>query len=247
MLSENTAAEDSMRLPVWLTGWKLAWGIAWLCVVALLGMTVAEITDYGAVVQFYGESLLFSWEGDTTAHHYRVFLTDEILSEPDSAQVNSVIYVQEPEYELSVQPGHLYQLEVQALSEAGNASEVSDPSPLYLCMGTSGDQSAPSLLADVLPRETVLGPGYPNPFNSTTTIPFMVASDGGREVDVSLHIYNTMGQVVRTLVNDRRLPGQYRAVWDGLNDQGVAVSAGSYICLLRAGDFSGTRILVYLK
>ncbi len=236
-----------MRSMAWLTGWKLAWAAAWLCIALLLGMTVAEITDYGAVVQFYGESLLFSWESDTTAHHYRIFVNDEILSEPDSAEVTSIVYVQEPEYELAVQPGHLYRLEVQALSEAGDASPVSGASPLYLCMGTSADKPADAALADVLPRETVLGPGYPNPFNSTTTIPFTVASDGGRAVEVSLQIYNTLGQKVRTLVDDQRTPGQYRAVWDGRNDQGAAVSAGSYICLLRAGDFSATRLLVYLK
>ncbi len=56
-----------------------------------------------------------------------------------------------------------------------------------------------------------------------------------------------MGQVVRQLLDEDRYPGQYRAIWDGRNDQGMLVGAGTYICLLQAGDYTGTRLLVFMK
>lgn len=209
-------------------------------------MTVAEITDYGAVVQFYGDTLHFTWESDSTAHHYRLFLTDDDLTADTTMEANSIHYCQNAEFDISVVPGHLYQVTVQALSAAGDSSAVSNASPQYLCMGGAGDKPVSTPVA-ALPGETALGPGYPNPFNSTTTIPYEIASVNGAPVDVSLRIYNTLGQVVRNLVDDTRLPGQYRVAWDGRNDYGALVSAGNYICLLQAGDVSATRILIYLK
>ena len=98
-----------------------------------------------------------------------------------------------------------------------------------------------------LPAETNLGPNYPNPFNSTTTIPFALASQNGKSVAVTLLVYNTLGQLVRTLIDENRSPGQYRVIWNGRNDSGVSISAGTYICLLKADEYVAQRTLVYLK
>lgn len=225
----------------WLSGWKCAGGLAWVFVLGLIGLTVAEISLYGGIVQFYGESLIFVWEVEEPQHHFRVYMTEEDIASSPPVEACTTLYSQEPIVEIETSPGRVYHLCVQAMTVAGDTSELSAESPLYLCMGTSRPSGS------ILPGETALGPSYPNPFNATTTIPFTIASSGGAPVAVSLQIYNTLGQVVRSLVEDERPPGQYRTVWDGRSDRGAIVSTGTYICLLRAGDYSSTRLLVFTK
>ncbi|MDP1709746.1 MAG: FlgD immunoglobulin-like domain containing protein [Candidatus Komeilibacteria bacterium] len=70
---------------------------------------------------------------------------------------------------------------------------------------------------------------YPNPFNPATEIRFVVPTDN----QVSLVVYNGLGQVVRTLVdNDFRSSGEYTATWDGNDEAGMKVASGTYICQL---------------
>jgi|GEM_PF-6633664 len=79
-----------------------------------------------------------------------------------------------------------------------------------------------------LPRACVLGPNYPNPFNPSTTIPYLLSE----RADVSLDVYDLGGRFVRTLVRDAQGPGAYQAVWDGTDRTGRAVSSGVYLCRL---------------
>ncbi len=93
------------------------------------------------------------------------------------------------------------------------------------------------------PKLFALGQNYPNPFNSATVIPYhlpspvvsgQLSADGGRPSAVTLRVYNILGQMVRTLVDGPREPGEHRVVWDGRDDRGKEVSSGIYLCLLRA-------------
>ncbi len=69
-----------------------------------------------------------------------------------------------------------------------------------------------------------LGQNTPNPMTSSTSIRFEVA----RTSDVSIKIYNAMGQLVKTLENRRLDPGAYSVHWDGTNTAGQRVSSGVY-------------------
>lgn len=228
-----------------LAGWKFAWGLAWIAVVGLMGLTIAEMANYGEIVQFYGHTLMFGWEVEQPQHHYRIYLTTQALMSPEPTETCSTLYREEPTLEIETSPGYAYRMKVQAVSAAGNESEFSTESPLYLCLGSSNPSGKGNQV--FLPNETALGPSYPNPFNSATTIPYTIASADGAPVAVTLQIYNLLGRVVRVLVDDDCYPGQYRTVWNGRNNQGAFVSAGTYICLLKAGDFSDTRLLVFAK
>jgi hypothetical protein len=231
----------------WFSGWKCASGIAWILILALLGITVAEISNFGGVVQFIGDALTFTWSADDENHHYRVYLAKQDLTNSESVEACTTMYCEQSELEIETMPGLGYSIQVQAVSASGDTSERTGFSPIYLCLGnTESDQISSSLLA-FLPTETELGPNFPNPFNSSTTIPFTIASGDELEAAVSLKIYNTLGQVVRTLVDENRKPGQYRVVWNGQNDQGIPVSTGRYVCILKAGEVSDTHILVYAK
>jgi hypothetical protein len=88
-----------------------------------------------------------------------------------------------------------------------------------------------------------LSPNYPNPFNPTTTISFSVAKAGS----VKLSIYNTKGQLVKTLVNDVKAAGQHRIVWNGLNNNNRPVSTGMYLYKLEAPGYTKTRKMMMLK
>ena len=95
------------------------------------------------------------------------------------------------------------------------------------------------------PNKFSLYQNYPNPFNPTTTIKYSVG--GQNAANVKLIIYNILGQKVKTLVNDTKIPGQYSAIWNGRNDNGVEVSSGVYLYLLKVKDFVETKKMIFLK
>jgi len=98
-----------------------------------------------------------------------------------------------------------------------------------------------------LPKSYDLSQNYPNPFNMKTIIKY----DIPRESEVTLDIYNIMGQSVVTLVSEKKTAGRYQAYWDGTNDQGTELSSGIYLCRLvaksEAGTFVKIKRLVMLK
>ena len=96
--------------------------------------------------------------------------------------------------------------------------------------------------------ESALLPNYPNPFNPETWIPF----DLSEAFRVKLTIYNSAGQLVRTLHLGQLPAGAYRsrskaAYWDGRNSLGEPVASGVYYVRIEAGSFTATRRLVVLK
>ena len=108
----------------------------------------------------------------------------------------------------------------------------------------------PAVVAGVLelqstPREFALHQNFPNPFNPDTTIKYDLAESA----DVTLQIYNVLGQVVRTLVaSEAQNAGRYQIRWNGMDDRGVSVSSGIYFYQISAdGKFSDVRKLMLLK
>ncbi|MDE2698166.1 MAG: T9SS type A sorting domain-containing protein, partial [Gemmatimonadota bacterium] len=108
----------------------------------------------------------------------------------------------------------------------------------------------PAVVAGVLelqstPREFALHQNFPNPFNPDTTIKYDLAESA----DVTLQIYNVLGQVVRTLVaSEAQNAGRYQIRWNGMDDRGVPVSSGIYFYQISAdGKFSDVRKLMLLK
>ena len=90
-----------------------------------------------------------------------------------------------------------------------------------------------------------LGQCYPNPFNPETWIPYGLGADA----DVSIMIFSSSGQLIRTLDLGHRRAGLYSnkaeaAHWDGTNEAGESVANGVYFYTIRAGEFSDTRKLV---
>ena len=104
------------------------------------------------------------------------------------------------------------------------------------------------LLAALAPKETLLLPNYPNPFNPETWIPYQLATSG----DVKITIYDARGIVVRRLELGYRQAGYYTnrsraAYWDGCNGLGEHVASGLYFYHLEAEGVSLLRKMVILK
>lgn len=89
-----------------------------------------------------------------------------------------------------------------------------------------------------LPTEYSLSQNCPNPFNPITEISFAVPE----ATDVTLEVYNVLGQKIATLVDGRRDAGYHTVNWDG-----SSVASGVYLYRIEAGDFVESRKMVLLK
>jgi hypothetical protein len=98
-----------------------------------------------------------------------------------------------------------------------------------------------------LPKVFALNQNYPNPFNPSTSIVYDVPEAVDGTVPVRLTVYNTRGQMVRTLVDTQKAAGQYTIHWDGTNSTGDRVSSGIYFYKISAGDFVKVKKMVLLK
>ncbi len=98
-------------------------------------------------------------------------------------------------------------------------------------------------LSEEIPASYSLEQNYPNPFNPSTTIKY----DLPQRSQVELKIFNSLGQLVRTLVNSQQGAGRHAIVWNGRSDEGNVVASGAYLYQLRAGDFVQTEKLVFLR
>lgn len=105
-------------------------------------------------------------------------------------------------------------------------------------MAVGGGPAVPSI-----PAATVLMQCSPNPFAHTTELVYDLAAPA----DVSLRIYNAVGQPVRTLATARQAAGTHRVRWNGRNDAGRPLSAGVYLYRLQAGEKTMTRKLVLVR
>jgi hypothetical protein len=83
-----------------------------------------------------------------------------------------------------------------------------------------------------------LSQNYPNPFNSSSIIKYSIPISS----QVTLKIFNTLGEEIETLVNEEKPAGSYSVKFDGNK-----LPSGVYIYRLTAGNYSAARKLVLLK
>ena len=94
-----------------------------------------------------------------------------------------------------------------------------------------------------IPTSISLGNPYPNPFNPSTTIKFSMPKRG----EVTVTIYNILGQPVRALAHGVLSAGEHSITWDGNNDAGREVSSGVYFVRASTTETTQTRKLMLLK
>jgi photosystem II stability/assembly factor-like uncharacterized protein len=95
-----------------------------------------------------------------------------------------------------------------------------------------------------VPAKFILQQNYPNPFNPSTRIKFALPTftKGGLGGLVTLKIYDILGRLVTTLVNDNLKPGSYEIDWNA-----STYSSGIYFYRLTAGDYSDVKKMILVK
>jgi hypothetical protein len=106
------------------------------------------------------------------------------------------------------------------------------------------DNNGSSVYSDVIelkmeiPRDFVLEQNYPNPFNPNTNIRFQLPKDS----HVTLKVYNMIGQLVTTLINQDMNAGYQTISFDASK-----ISSGTYIYRMEAGNYSQVKKMTLLK
>ncbi len=102
---------------------------------------------------------------------------------------------------------------------------------------TGGEKSADP------PRTIQLQQNYPNPFNPVTTIAFYLPE----RTHARLTVYNMLGQLVQTLVDEELPPGEYQVHWRSVSENGQVLPSGLYFYELRTPQFSQIRKMILLR
>ena len=79
---------------------------------------------------------------------------------------------------------------------------------------------------------------YPNPFNPVTHISYEIA----KIVHVRTNVYDIMGRLVKTIVNDAKFPGRYTVTFNA-----EKLSSGMYFYHFKAGSFSEVKRMLLIK
>ncbi|MHB9010758.1 MAG: T9SS type A sorting domain-containing protein [Ignavibacteriaceae bacterium] len=94
-----------------------------------------------------------------------------------------------------------------------------------------------------IPYTFAVKQNYPNPFNPSTQIEYSLP----KESIVTIKVYNILGQLVNTLVNERKIAGVYKVQWNGVNNLGQPVATGVYIYRVTAGENVAVKKMILLK
>jgi phospholipase C len=108
--------------------------------------------------------------------------------------------------------------------------------PVHCTVPTDVDDEAESVM---FPDKLILNQNFPNPFNSTTTIDFVIPKSG----NVSLKVYDELGREVRTIIDNMFLnAGYYPVRFEAKN-----LASGTYIYRMISGSYREERKMVLLK
>lgn len=139
-------------------------------------------------------------------------------------------------------------------SSAQNYADLESPiltvinEPIYYNMGMRRSKQIETGVADTgalveLPKMFTLLRNYPNPFNPTTTIAYLLPAKGF----TTLSIYNMQGQKVRELLSQEMPAGLHTVTWDGRDSSGRPVSSGAYFSSLSSGRVHAAGKMLLIK
>jgi hypothetical protein len=92
-------------------------------------------------------------------------------------------------------------------------------------------------------KQFVLEQNYPNPFNTSTQIQFGIPEAG----KVSVRIYNSTGELVKTLVDGNMSAGIHQVTWDATDNSGNEISNGIYFYKMTSGTHSQMKKIILSK
>lgn len=130
-----------------------------------------------------------------------------------------------------------YYWRVRSVDTKGTYSSYSSKES-FVVTGTTAVEQRPGM-----PTDFVLEQNYPNPFNPSTVIRFSLP----KESQVTLKIYDIMGQEVKTLLNETMNAGNFDVQWNGDDSDGNKVQSGTYIYRITTENNSVARKMILIK
>ena len=123
-------------------------------------------------------------------------------------------------------------------------SNDNDITYLYMIRAVVESTSATGVEEEeIIPVYYKLSQNYPNPFNPTTNISYTIPESG----NVSLRIYDVLGKLVNTLVDNEVSSGSHQITWNGKDANGVSVASGMYFYTIKANNFIQTKKMMLIK
>lgn len=96
---------------------------------------------------------------------------------------------------------------------------------------------------NTVPNDFVLAQNYPNPFNPETIISYTLP----QAENVTLAVYDVLGNEITTLVNEHQTSGQHQVSWNGKDADGVNVASGIYVYRVTAGNSVQSHKMLLVK
>jgi fibro-slime domain-containing protein len=149
----------------------------------------------------------------------------------------TIDYSNEDSFEMV--PGNSYDLAIFRTERHTSESNFLISTSLPL---TQEDLSSVPEFNDLQPPARLYTP-TPNPANQMTRIGFDLAEPKM----VKLAIYAVDGSMVKELINEGMAAGTHQTLWQGRDEQGRAVSSGTYFCRLKVGEFVETKRMVFTR
>ncbi|MCP4569819.1 MAG: M6 family metalloprotease domain-containing protein [FCB group bacterium] len=101
---------------------------------------------------------------------------------------------------------------------------------------------------NALPSQISLNQNFPNPFNPTTSISYLISYGSGARIDrTRLELFDILGRKVITLIDREEAPGAYKVLWDGRDRDGQKAASGIYFYRLTRGDMKESKKMILLK
>ncbi len=123
---------------------------------------------------------------------------------------------------------------------SGNSVQVTSQNSFSYILpwfGTAMFHISNSVNSSIIPNNFYLNQNYPNPFNPVTLIKFGINKDAF----VTINVYNVLGQLLKTLVNENKSAGEYQVSFDGTN-----YASGLYLYKIKAGNFEQTKKMLII-
>lgn len=196
------------------------------------------------VFQQWPDTITFLWHSttDPDSESY-IFYKWELRSQGGFSVIDEKVFLNEEDtiYNYlpdTTLPASTYLWKVTAYDESNNSFKVENPGSITLEKQTKIEEKE-----FILPDGYKLRENYPNPFNPETKIRYELPAAG----NVSINIYNIMGQHVRTLIDGYKEAGCHQVIWDGRNDDALYVPSGMYIYIMRCGSHMQMQKALLMK
>ena len=205
------------------------------------GWTVAD-TAGGALIKMYDDG---ATKGDAVAGD-NIWTTEALFATGSKGTHLYKYGLYSKGYTDTLNAGNI-PMDNEAGFSMNHAVVISDAAPVYVAptdrFGSQWNTAVERVPSGSMPVEFVLQQNYPNPFNPITEIRYELPEKS----QVSLAVYNTMGQLVKILAHGEQIAGSYRATWDATDANGQNVPSGIYFYRLQTNGFAKTLKMTLMK